>query len=606
MDNRERYQKYRERSADPSGSSRQSSFTLTSKLKSIFKPWNKSESDVGSGSSNISGTSQPTKNNRPESIPLGTSTLNLPGSFYGHQQEASQAPPTESSQQLPVMHSSSIIVDKDEPIENPNDILSTFFKEKGNSKLTDVEYEGVMALMSKSRMGTPYKRPMTEMSFTNDEPSFKKRHLGNDSTMVGNVTSIIGSTPSRQKVIRMNGNTTLHAPGYTPKYSKVYNDTFDRSYSLINNTIRNSFGPTSRRVSSRSRRPAPYKSRINSSTLLKADGGETSVRNENNSSILRLANETANKSYSSKPPSKAAQTLLNILDGKDEVEGSEKDSQCQQNDKLKLFINPYGTGSERKSKKFSNSSSQTSGITAQTIGKTISFSKSEPLPKNFEPTAISAPGNNRDSKKEDTHDQQSTKANHFGEGASMTSNTKPNTSTNDSTISTKSSLFQVEQNPGKQPLFTFSQQSGTNIGSGVESQTDMRKGEVAKPKNSFGFKVDDSKSAVETTKPFSVHGISNGNNGQQSGSNTSKFNPIASTSKFGAPMEKQDKTFGAGDSSSTNFKGSHSDAKEEDSTTQLNGTSQAPTSEFDFPSPQLVAYEFDDAEVDKYKSVFSF
>ncbi|KAI5960730.1 hypothetical protein KGF57_001877 [Candida theae] len=627
MDNRERYKKYRESQSGHPGSTRQSSSTLTTKLKSIFKPWNKSNSNEGEISFSGSNTSHSTKSSQLEPKFLGSPTFKLPGSFYNSQPEevfphAAKLPQQQQQQQqqqqhpAPVqqaslIHSPSNVADKEETADNPNDILSAFFREKGDSKLTDVEYEGVIALMSKSKMGTPYKRPMTEMSFTAEEPSFKKRHVGNDSTMVGNSTSIIGSTPSRPKAFKMSGNTTINAPGYTPRYSKVYNDTFDRSYSLINNTTRGSIGSSSsRRVISRSRRPAPYKSRINTSILSHAAGDEKSARDDNTSNI-HIINANSDKSHNSKSPSKAAQTLLDILDGKDKIDGTVKDNQPHQNEKLKLFINPYGSGSERRQKKGPGGVSQTPGVTASTIGKTISYSKADPLPKEFEPAGNTIPESfTDDSKGKEASGQASTEEEFSKTSKPISLNGVTNVKDNHVSSTTTSTTNPFGTINSHIPAsFTFGKKDQSDIG---DSQKNVRstKGELhVNFSNGGGSNPVDSNSQVETTQPLSKIFQSNGSKANTTGERAFKQNPVANSSNDKAQTSKPNNLFFGNIETSTTESTSQSDAKERGDFTNLtNGSSQEDStpSKFYFPSPQLVTYDFDDAEVDKYKSVFSF
>lgn len=75
---------------------------------------------------------------------------------------------------------------------------------------------------------------------------------------------------------------------------------------------------------------------------------------------------------------------MNILDAKNETGETSKELQQQQNNKLKMFINPYGSRSERKNNKTRKTLPYSSGVTALTIGKTISYSKSDLLPKEVE------------------------------------------------------------------------------------------------------------------------------------------------------------------------------------------------------------------------------
>lgn len=620
MDNRERYRKYKDRLSDQLGS-RQTSFALTSKLKNIFTPWHKPNTTDKVVSSDNKITSNTTKGSQLEPKFLGSLTFKLPGSFHIYQ-DTSYAPAGSLKQPPPVAlqsSSSSSIIDKDETVENPNDILSAFFKEKGNKKLTDVEYEGVMALMSKSRTGTPYKRQSTELSFNNEEPLLKRRNLGNDSTIVGNETSIIGSTPSRQKYLMMNGNTTLQTPGYTPKYHSVSNDTFERSYLIINNTTGSNFAPSSRRVRMRSRRPAPYKSRIKSSLLSKTMGNEeTSLVNEDTLNIKLNTNTIEEKSRILKSPSKAAQTLMNILDAKNETGETSKELQQQQNNKLKMFINPYGSRSERKNNKNSKNASVLSGVTALTIGKTISYSRSDLLPKEVELKGnIKENENSGDAMKQNyAHklDQQLTKTAFSEMGKSKNSSDISNTPTVHSKFTTNTSTDQAES---KSKLALFSngihqplrhKVNADNGGISIPRENFEAKNEVDIPSNDVSSNIFKPKPLLTTLEPSKTVGRSNEDTVFSADLNSLKANPIIATNELQTLERKQQKAFANVSTTTANFESRRLDNMESmNNANQLNGANyEASTSEFTFPSPQLVVYEFDDAEVNKYRSLFSF
>ncbi|EDK46403.1 hypothetical protein LELG_04584 [Lodderomyces elongisporus NRRL YB-4239] len=261
---------------------------------------------------------------------------------------------------------------------NANDVLSNFFKKKGNSQLTDVEYEGVMSLMSKSRAGTPYKRSNIELSMNEEsEQASKRRHLtrGDESTIglingINDETfSIVGSTPHRQHYTRVNPNTSTNSIGYRSTYRPVYDDTFDRSYQLLhNNTI--SHLPRGR-VTLMSRRPAPYRSRMKGfasrQSSLNRTSAETSTATANemtkpdnssfSESLLKKkpALVTASSSSSSssfdkgRPMSQTARALLTILDGSKEklTEAESKDGAKDQKNVKPTFSNPYAVNGRK-------------------------------------------------------------------------------------------------------------------------------------------------------------------------------------------------------------------------------------------------------------------
>ncbi|CAK9684814.1 unnamed protein product [Candida parapsilosis] len=593
MDNRERYQKYKDSLSGNSGS-RQNSFALRSKLKSIFTSWNKPDSDEVVSSHRS--TSNSSKLSQQDPGFLGTSAVKLPGSFHAYKETSNTPVDTsqqQQQQQLSPIHSTSTI-DKDETAENPNDILSAFFKQKGNGKLTDVEYEGVMALMSKSRTGTPYKREFAELSFTNAEPSFKRRHLGNDSIIVGNETSIVGSTPSKQNVLKTNGNTTLNTPGYTPKYNKTYNDTFERSYSIINNTTGSHFVPSLRRASMRSRRPAPYKSRITSSTLSNSVvKNDRQTDEKDNNLSFKSSNTSAIQTSASKPPSKAAQTLLSILDGKEENGEPVDEKQQQHQDKLKLFINPYGSSSEKKNKNKLSNTLTASGVTASTIGKTISYSAMDSLPasngeEKSNTTSTSNPKNNTGK----ASDMPLIQSNHLA---------KP--------------IFNEPKS--KSPTFSngfhhsFSKELNGNKGDhNGENEQVVGKYAMNAPRNGTFFEPSVSNMSFTASGSLSVNGVSNKESNSSGDKHKNKSYSIDDQGNGENLRRKLPNTFGSSCTPTPAFESIKSSTDGFVSTTnQLNGTNNESSplvSEFTFPSPKLVVYDFDEEEVNRYKSLFSF
>ncbi|KAI5957868.1 hypothetical protein CANMA_004379 [Candida margitis] len=613
MDNRERYQKYKDRSSIQLDS-RQNPSTLSSKLKNIFTSWNKSDADkdvsLDSNASNVTKTSS-----QPEPKFLGSSTFKLPGSFHIHHDISTAH--AQSSQQPPAINSSSsssIVIDKDETTENPNDILSAFFKEKGNRKLTDVEYEGVVALMSKSRAGTPYKREFAELSFSNAEPSLKRRHLGNDTTLVGNETSILGSTPTKQKSLKINGNTTLHTPGYTPKYNSVYNDTFERSYSVINNTTGGNFSLSTRRANLRSRRPAPYKSRIKSSIPSRTVSDNKTLTNADISNA-NLTNTTTEKIRNSKSPSKTAQTLLGILDGKGENDETSRDSQQQQHDKLKLFINPYGSGSEKKNRKGVKTPSTASNVTASTISKTISYSKAGPLSKGGVPEResdaqhdSSSAGNDQKLDGTQKPPEQQTKTNFNGMDKPKSSIQTTDTLAADLTSFTKPAADQSKAK-SKVPLFSkgFEQPLASNFNTDNQGASGAMNG-VDLSKNDGATNFTQIKVPFTKSEPSRFNSGPNGEEIRSSNWSSTNFHPIYGKEDGKTPEGKVPKTNQVAGASFPSIRSNHLDTKNEvNNANQLNGAShEASVPKFSFPSPQLVMYDFDDAEVNKYKSLFSF
>jgi len=234
---------------------------------------------------------------------------------------------------------------------SPNHILSSFFQRKGDEPLNDIEYEGVVSLMSKS--GTPM------------EDIHKKRtHDANESTVIRpkrlKENDLFIMTP-QQRNLR---NNTFHndvsnisIPEYQPVYHTFTNDS---NTSRSNRSVR--------RVYQFSGLPLPYRTRIRAPSL-----SRLKHRTSNLSNISIDATQITPRDESNilekRPISEAANTLLSILDGKSQE--PIKEDQTQSN--IKLFSNPYAsTKSKRRAEKPS--------ITATDINKTLLFDKSQPLP----------------------------------------------------------------------------------------------------------------------------------------------------------------------------------------------------------------------------------
>ncbi|KAI3406688.2 hypothetical protein KGF56_000534 [Candida oxycetoniae] len=425
MDNRKAFQTHQE-IVNKSFGERQRSTSLTSKLKDLFTKRNWKSND---GSVSVSNRQDPAlssneeKTNfisteRPSSYAWqfqsssggpSQQCFKIPGSFSSNQPlkypetQQTKSQIAESAQMKEKeKHEKEKEKEKekerekeeDDMARNPNEILSNFFKNKGESQLTDIEYEGVMSLMSKSRLGTPYKRTNIELGATEPENGIKRRHLNEDFSLslLKNDTSVIGSTPYRQQIIRMNGNSTSNTPSYRSTYKTIYDDTFDRSYQHLHNST---ISHVPRRVSSRTRRPAPYRSRIRGSLMQKTSNLNDRAADTSSRPPTMTFNESITLPKSSekreKPLSETARALLTILDGDDasqnlekkvateekeeEEQGENREKKVRNSEKLKLFENPYASKG-RKRKEYRD----ISPVNAKTIERTKAYSKIEKLP----------------------------------------------------------------------------------------------------------------------------------------------------------------------------------------------------------------------------------
>ncbi|KAG7191554.1 uncharacterized protein KQ657_003060 [Scheffersomyces spartinae] len=265
---------------------------------------------------------------------------------------------------------------------NPSEVLSQFFQQKGNTPLTQVEYEGVMALLLKSKDGSG-NGTGSDNGNVSDIVSSSANTCGRRTVDRANVTTShiqmpgsFSTTPNKQKSLR---NTSLRERSVyvsTPEYKPHYKS--------INNTVNI---PSIKRVYQFSGLPSPYKTKIRPPPPVSAN---TTM---NNSTILprNIAGMSTTASSplpaSKKPLSETANTLLSILDGKLSTgEVSESDREVR----LKQLSNPYGRGSGlKRSKSISSqkqeSSSSSTVFTADDISKTIAYDQTKELPEPKKP-----------------------------------------------------------------------------------------------------------------------------------------------------------------------------------------------------------------------------
>lgn len=268
----------------------------------------------------------------------------------------------------------------------PNQVLSSFFQEKGDKPLTDIEYEGVVSLLSKSKSAS--NTPNNSVVYRGDSAS---RHSGSiaDSTDLGNKdadtsafkssASNLFATPYSQRTLK-NTSSNDHVLS-TPEYKPVYH--------TINENFNSKNVPSVKRVYQFSGLPSPYRTRIRAPSL----SAKPKAPAKKSPSITK--SPSAQK-VTSKSMSNAANSLLNILDGNTQTEDVEmKDVSSNKSDMIEQFSNPYHRPhSVKKSRSQDNNKSKLSInastpirqkkstlLTADDINKTISFDKSEDLPK---------------------------------------------------------------------------------------------------------------------------------------------------------------------------------------------------------------------------------
>ncbi|PVH14036.1 uncharacterized protein CXQ87_002159 [Candidozyma duobushaemuli] len=227
------------------------------------------------------------------------------------------------------------------PDQTANDVLSSFFKEKGDRPLSQIEYEGVMSLLEKSRANTTL--PLNDEQHTvlkspTREPSFSQHN---------------NTTFSNQRVLKNTSmydgaNATFAAPDYRPSYQN--------------------FGDNSRvapvkRVYQFSGLPSPYKTRI------RAPGQRKARRVATEADITPSAGAIP-EAETPKRISSTASSLLSVLDN--QKKGG-NDVAVSTNDKP--LHNPYAKNRRRTAK----TSTTKPYSTADDISKTVAFNKAKDL-----------------------------------------------------------------------------------------------------------------------------------------------------------------------------------------------------------------------------------
>lgn len=225
------------------------------------------------------------------------------------------------------------------PDQTANEMLSSFFKEKGDRPLSQIEYEGVKSLLEKSRANTTLQNDEhTVLRSPTREPSFSQQN---------------NTTFSNQRMLKNTSmydgaNATFAAPDYRPLYQ-----TFNESSRVA---------PV-KRVYQFSGLPSPYKTRIRAPGQRKA----SRVMTEADATPLSVA---APEVETPKRISSTATSLLSVLDNQ------KKETTDVATDSLdKPLHNPYAKNRRRTAK--INTAKPFS--TAEDISKTVAFNKAKDL-----------------------------------------------------------------------------------------------------------------------------------------------------------------------------------------------------------------------------------
>lgn len=248
--------------------------------------------------------------------------------------------------------------------QTPSQVLSNFFREKGDKPLTDIEYEGVQSLLAKARDNDTFLGDTSVLEGKNK----RRRGLAQapdamNRSLLANLTgngSFFYSTPQKQTLLRNPNASQIITPDYRPTYHSVN----PRSIRSV------------KRVYHFSGVPSPYRTRI--TAPMRSARAKKVLQDEKLHTPAALPSTSFD--FTSKPMSATAGTLLSIIDGsetKDQV-ASKADN------RVGKFSNPYSSVGSIKAKK--SEPTQTTltkpkfpPISAKDIANTTSFDKSEPI-----------------------------------------------------------------------------------------------------------------------------------------------------------------------------------------------------------------------------------
>lgn len=381
-----------------------------------------------------------------------------------------------------------------------NRILSTFFQEKGGKPLTDVEYEGVMSLLERSKASitlplpdlTPKKPEALEASnrantnarnanTTNNALNAIGHSNPNNTMNQANVTvGPYSQTKLRNSSMYLN-NSSFAVSDYKPQYH-----TFNESSSRANMSMK--------RVYQFSGLPSPYRTRIKAPNLAarklrrvtpvisRPEAMDAAANKTANASTNTADNKTANNTLdaqsSFRPKSKTANALLSVLDGKNES-GAEIDIQLEtgEEDTRRPLHNPYFRPKRRQITRHPVTS-----MTAADISSTILHNKAEEIkPADSKGASLFE---NLDGGKEVKNSEEETKKPEKSEKIELIEKAEYGKEPGSGKASNSFSFGTKATSPAKPPAFGFS--------AGALEQNDV-------PKSTFTFKPAEKSNAGATS-----------------------------------------------------------------------------------------------------------
>lgn len=267
----------------------------------------------------------------------------------------------------PPPSSSTTPLSKRQPSEQqtPSQVLSSFFLEKGDKPLTDIEYEGVQALLAKSRANDTTVGDVSVLEGKNKRRrSLMQAPSAANRSLLANLTgngSFFYSTPQKQTLLHNPNASQIITPDYRPTYHSVNPRTLQ----------------SVKRVYHFSGVPSPYRTRITAPTRSnRAKQVLQSDKLQNPAPSLPSTSEATEP----KPLSSTAGAILSIIDG------TENNGTTLSKPEFKTgkFSNPYSSAGSIKAKKSDSSRSaslkpRSTLVNAKDIEMTTSFAKSEPI-----------------------------------------------------------------------------------------------------------------------------------------------------------------------------------------------------------------------------------
>lgn len=240
--------------------------------------------------------------------------------------------------------------------QSTNRVLSNFFQEKGDKPLSEIEYEGVMSLLEKSKasitLPLPESTPETRKSRVEDSDVSTVQHNHTFAPLSKNVL---------RNASMYEGNSTSFA---TPDYKPIYHTFSDTSRGNI----------SVKRVYQFSGLPSPYQTRIKAPNMTSRRAKRLESLKQANTSVSSTPSMSAVDTASNKVMSNTANSLLSILDGAESTPDIDND------EVVRPLYNPYAKNKKRSAPQDSGVSKRAT-LGADDIAKTVSFNKAEEVPR---------------------------------------------------------------------------------------------------------------------------------------------------------------------------------------------------------------------------------